>query len=267
MSAPATRAKALVKRSRRLHGTAKLVRLAATSSPRLLFPVRRTSAIRQVLPNTMLSLPALINVYECVKTIEEEHVAGDIAECGVWAGGAIGLMYSTSRRYGDGGRRFHLFDSFEGLPQPSHLDTDVSVQFRQGHPELDFDDGKHPGALVAIGACEAPLADVTHLFDDVLQAPSGDYVIHKGWFQDTLPQARPTLGDLAILRLDGDWYESTLACLECLYDNLVPGGYLILDDYGFFAGCTQAVDEFLASRGPAQTALSRERWGAYLRKP
>ncbi|HUP59862.1 MAG TPA: TylF/MycF/NovP-related O-methyltransferase [Thermoanaerobaculia bacterium] len=73
--------------------------------------------------------------------------------------------------------------------------------------------------------------------------------IRKGWFQDTLPSAKHEIGSIAVLRLDGDWYESTRVCLDNLYDLVAPGGYVIIDDYNYWEGCKRAVDEFLAARG------------------
>lgn len=72
---------------------------------------------------------------------------------------------------------------------------------------------------------------------------------HAGWFQETLPLAVSKLDRLAILRLDADWYASTKICLETLYPLVVPGGVVIVDDYGAYDGCRQAVDEFLARTG------------------
>jgi O-methyltransferase len=73
--------------------------------------------------------------------------------------------------------------------------------------------------------------------------------IRKGWFKDTLPIAKHEVGPISILRLDGDWYDSVLVGLECLYDLVVPGGYILIDDYGFWEGAQKATDEFRAKRG------------------
>ncbi|MEW6558372.1 MAG: TylF/MycF/NovP-related O-methyltransferase, partial [Elusimicrobiota bacterium] len=70
----------------------------------------------------------------------------------------------------------------------------------------------------------------------------------KGWFQETLPKAKSRIENIAILRVDCDWYESVRCCLDNLYDNLITGGYLIIDDYGHWEGCKKAVDEFLEKR-------------------
>ncbi|MBN1130713.1 MAG: class I SAM-dependent methyltransferase, partial [Chitinispirillaceae bacterium] len=72
---------------------------------------------------------------------------------------------------------------------------------------------------------------------------------HKGWFQETMPRLSETIGPIAILRIDADWYASTSVCLENLYERVVKGGSVVVDDYGGYDGCRKAVDEFLAARG------------------
>ena len=192
----ATGPKQLAKRSRTVHSAVKLAKLLPEVPSTAPHDRHRAYDVFRVLPNTMLTLPALVNVYECTRTVERERVEGSIAECGVWAGGAIGLMALANRRHGIRPRTLHLFDSFEGLPQPADKDLDVIDSFRLEHPELDVDDGEHPDELVAIGACavsaygEGPLDDVHDLFDRVLHIPEDQYVIHQGWFQDTIPDCR-----------------------------------------------------------------------------
>jgi O-methyltransferase len=78
--------------------------------------------------------------------------------------------------------------------------------------------------------------------------PQERSVFHVGWFQDTVPAAAREIPKIAILRIDGDWYDSTKVCLEHLYDLVSPNGYVIIDDYNTFSGCHDAVDEFRASR-------------------
>jgi hypothetical protein len=211
--------------------------------------VPRTRAVIRVLPNTMLSARRLLNAYETVRLVNREAVVGCVVECGVWSGGGIGLMALADRRDGTTGRTFHLFDSFEGLPQPSLQDEEVLEAFRQGHPDLEPDPSAGGAELVAIGACEGATADEVHDFlRRVLGVPDALVRMHVGWFQDTIPQAAATIGPIAVLRLDGDWYESTKVCLHGLFDLVSDGGYVIIDDYGTFTGCRAAVDEFLAER-------------------
>jgi O-methyltransferase len=256
-----------LKRSRTVHSAYKLTRRLPEASLYDWINLRRTASIFRVLPNTMLSGPRLINAYDAMETIEREGIDGAVVECGVWAGGSIGLMACVSKRHGNRGRVFHLFDSFEGLPQPSTEDVDVVNGFREQHPGLAPDDGDKSDALVAIGACAAPLDEVRHLFFDVLAIDSQQVVIHKGWFQETVPPASASIGPVSLLRLDGDWYESTKTCLEGLYDNVVKGGFVIIDDYGHFVGCRKAVDEFLESRALDVQLVDIDGEGVYLRKP
>jgi hypothetical protein len=239
------------KRSGALRRMYKTLRRATDLEPRDLANLKRTRAIYRVFPNTMLAFPRLRNAYDCMETVEREGLAGSVVECGVWAGGCVGLMASVTKRSGNRARVFHLFDSFEGLPQPSVHDTDVLQRFAEEYPELEPDRGGGASELVSIGICSAPLERVKELFFEELEIPPEQVRIHQGWFQDTLPGAKAEVGPIALLRLDGDWHESTRVCLEELYDQVVEGGFVIIDDYGCFSGCTKAVDEFMAARGLA----------------
>lgn len=259
--------RSFLKRSRTVHAGYKLVRLLPEASVRSWLHLRRTLLIGRVLPNTMVSARGLMQAYDCVAAIEHEGIPGDIAECGVWAGGTAGLMAAASVRLGSpGARRFHLFDSFEGLPQPSEHDVDVLDEFRRQFPDLPLDAGSDTGSLTAIGACAAPLEAVHELFDEVLKIDPADVVIHRGWFQETIPAAEPSIGQLSILRIDGDWYESTKVCLEGLFDKVADGGFVLIDDYNEFSGCRQALDEFLADRGVEAVLEPVEGAGVYFRK-
>jgi hypothetical protein len=208
-----------------------------------------------------------MHAYDCSILIDRERLHGDVAECGVWAGGTIGLMAAAAACTGTAARTFHLFDSFEGLPQPSAYDTDVLAQFEQHHPFVDLDGGDNPAMLTPIGACAAPLDAVNELIDDVLKLDRSKIIVHKGWFQDTIPAAARLIGDLAVLRIDGDWYESTKVCLQGLYGNVVDGGFVIIDDYDEFSGCRRAVDEFLQEEEVAATLTRVPGAGVWFRKP
>src|SRR6476660_3053377 len=195
----ANRVRATLKRSRPLHAGYKFLRVMPTCNPTEWLRLRRTRLIFRVLPNTMVSARGLIAAYDCVEHVERARIEGDIAECGVWAGGTVGLMAAASIAAGNRTRRFHLFDSFEGLPQPSAEDVEVLADFRAQHPSLSLDDGGS-GDLTAIGACAAPLQAVQELFDDVLRIDRDRTVIRKGWFQDTVPAAAD-IEKLAVLRI------------------------------------------------------------------
>jgi hypothetical protein len=107
--------------------------------------------------------------------------------------------------------------------------------------------GRVTGALDTIDACTAPLEDNRALLEGEIGYPTELLTYHPGWFQATVPAAAPSLGPIALLRLDGDWYESTAVCLRHLYPLVPPGGVVVIDDYGHWEGARRAVDEFVAS--------------------
>jgi O-methyltransferase len=218
----------------------------------------------KVLPKTMLPMPRLFDLFDIVKTANAEGVAGDFVECGVWNGGAVGLMGLANRRFPGPKRIMHLFDSFEGLPPPTVQDTDVF----DGYIASGKANEEAAADLAAIGACKGEGQPVVEDFlVNRLGLSRDELVFHVGWFQNTVPAARKSIGDVAILRLDGDWYESTKVCIDNLFDNLVPGGFLVIDDYGCFEGCRQAIDEFFAARGIAPKWIASDDQCVYTRKP
>ena len=91
--------------------------------------------------------------------------------------------------------------------------------------------------------------------------------LHQGWFQDSLAQATPTLGPIALLRIDADWYESVKCCLEHLYPLVSPGGFVILDDYGGYPGCKRAFEEYENAHGLELKLHIVDEYGAWFRKP
>jgi hypothetical protein len=193
----------------------------------------------RVLPYTMSSYERLNNAYELATSIENAAVDGAFVECGVYKGGCAAVMGYVAQR-GGSDRRTWLFDSFEGLPEPTEED---------GREAAEFSRARSSGRLDPVGRCVGPLEDVKEILFRKLRLDERNVVIRVGWFQQTLPQARSEIGPIAILRLDGDWYESTKCCLENLYDLVVPRGYVILDDYYCWEGCKKAFDEFAAHRG------------------
>ncbi len=245
--------KPFFKRSRLLHSIVKMTKVCLRVPVRRWANVSRTIDIFRMMPNTMVPPARLMNAYDCMRYAEESAIEGDVVECGVWEAGCIGLMACASERFG-GRRRFHLFDSFVGLPAPTEEDADVW--------------GSKTGELTPVGACVGAREPAEKLFYDILGIDRDRAIFHEGWFQDTVPAAAQAIEAVAILRVDGDWYESTKVCLEGLYDRVVDGGFVMIDDYGTFVGCRQAVDEFLADRGIDQSILIPiDAEGVYFRKP
>ena len=220
------------------------------------FSPRRFMLFLKVRPFTMVSYERLENAYELAEDIEKRKIAGAFVECGVWKGGAAAVVAVVAAKKEEK-RQLWLFDSFEGLPEPTPQD---------GVRAKEYAGGRTSGTLASIGKCVGPLQDVQQLFFHKLRL-SGDTVhIEQGWFQDTLAAAKERVGSIALLRMDADWYESTRCILENLFDNVVAGGYVIIDDYYCWEGCKKAVDEFLAKRNIHPRMIRVDKEGAYFQK-
>lgn len=193
--------------------------------------------VQDVSQYTMTSTKRIAALCEAVKYIVDSRIEGDIVECGVWRGGSMMAVAKSLRWLGDEGRTLHLFDTFEGMTPP----TEHDVEF----------DGQSAGTLLASSDkndaesvwCHAPLDGVKAVLSMTGYDP-GKLVFVQGRVEDTLPESAPER--IALLRLDTDWYESTRHELEHLYPRLVPGGVLIIDDYGHWQGARKAVDEYIA---------------------
>lgn len=174
---------------------------------------------------TMIGLIRLNCIEECVKSVVHQNIPGDLLEAGVWRGGAAIYMRALLFALGDQERRVWVADSFEGLPPPDadHFAQDATMDL-SGYQEL----------AVSLEEVRANFARYSMLDDRVK--------FLKGWFKDTLAEA--PIDRLAVLRLDGDYYESTIQGLEALYDKVSPGGYIIIDDYFTFEPCREAVRDF-----------------------
>jgi hypothetical protein len=178
-------------------------------------------------------------------------------ETGVWKGGCSGILAYMSKRHGYL-NELYFFDSFEGLPQPTESD---------GREAKRFANGKTNGDLESIDKLIVDESFLKDLLFNKLEVEPTKVNIIKGWFQNTVPYYKVQIKDIALLRLDGDWYESTKVPLENLYDNVVSGGYVVIDDYYYWDGCKKAVDEFIKERKLNVDIKSQDLSGAYFIKP
>jgi O-methyltransferase len=210
----------------------------------LVSPTEFASLYRKVRTDTMCSVARLRGLYRAVSYAVREEIAGDIVECGCARGGSAALMALTLRQLGSR-RKVWLFDTFEGLPAPSPQDPDFDI------------------ADLFTGTCVGTLGEVRGLFERLNVA--GDVAFVKGLFQETLPLT--PVPEIAVLHIDGDWYDSVKACLDSLYDKVVPGGVIQLDDYGYWKGARKAVDEFLESREIDAPLNRLDYSGRFLIKP
>lgn len=183
---------------------------------------------------TMIGKPRLDNIQFCVEDVIRNNVAGDLIETGVWRGGATIFMRAVLKAHGVTDRTVWVADSFEGLPSLDKKDTAYEAD------ALVDTAGMNIGGPMSLGFA-VPLEKVREnfrkfdLLDDQVK-------FLKGWFKDTLPTA--PIRNLAVLRLDGDMYASTMDALNALYHKVSKGGYMIVDDYNAWPHCKQAITDF-----------------------
>jgi O-methyltransferase len=217
--------------------------LRPTHPTSLLAALRAVRSIRRVKDSTAVLPLRLGNLHRLARDIDLRSVRGDIVECGVYNGGSAALMASACIR-SPLDRTIWLFDSFEGLPQPTEKDG--------------------AAAQTCGWWCHGDLSKVRAVFRR-MRIPESRFRVVKGWFHDTFPTAE--VGDIALLHIDADWYDSVRLCFERFYDSVQPGGYVVIDDYGHWEGCRRATDEFLRERGIDVTLTRVDYTGRYFRKP
>ena len=177
---------------------------------------------------------------------ERRHLGGCVVECGVWRGGMSAGMAEVLGP----DREYFLFDSFEGLPPATAIDGAPAIVWQQDTEGASYYDN-----------CRAT-ADFAERAMRLANVPN--YKIIKGWFDETLRGFVPPC-PIAILRLDGDWYESTMTALEALFKFLAPGGIVIVDDYYAWDGCSRAIHEYLSRH--RSTARITQKYGVCVLEP
>lgn len=195
--------------------------------------------------HSMIGLRRMNNLQSCVEQVLADGVPGDLIETGVWRGGATIFMRGVLKAYAVTDRTVWVADSFAGLPV-----ADV-----EGHSANAFWAPYAGYFAIDLETVRRNFACYDLLDDQVQFLP--------GWFQDTLPTA--PISQLAVLRMDGDLYESTADALTHLYPRLSPGGYVIIDDYNH-ESCRQAVHDYRARHGIVEPILDIDRIGAYWRR-
>ena len=198
----------------------------------------------RALPHTMTSVDRLQGLIDAVRYVAARDIPGAFMECGVWRGGSVVAMIGTLQELGVTDRDIYLFDTFEGMTEPTEHDASEhdgaaidhwnDAQARNERPwnemfgEDAFSEESVRKVIVATGYPEERLHMV------------------RGRVEDTIPDRAPD--QIALLRLDTDWYESTRHELLHLYPRLEPGGVLIIDDYGHWEGARRAVDEYFGAQ-------------------
>ncbi|MEM6664062.1 MAG: TylF/MycF/NovP-related O-methyltransferase [Pseudomonadota bacterium] len=211
--------------------------------------------VHKVMPYSLVGAGGLEVTDWAARTVIENGVPGDMVELGVARGGCAALLGMQIAQPAVTGRTLWLFDSYEGLPEPGDNDY---VE------EGDFT-GDHVRPLPA-GSCFGALEEVRWLLLDKCRVPEDRIEFVKGWFENTIPETKDRIGAVAVLRMDGDWYESTKISLEAFYDKVSPGGIVIIDDYESCIGSKRAVDEFIAARSLPVTMEPDGRGGRWFEK-
>jgi O-methyltransferase len=166
----------------------------------------------------------LTDKYSCVE--------GDIVECGVWKGGmSLGMIEITKNR----DKSYHFFDSFAGLPPAEKVDGSSAIEWQNN--KIIQDKYKN---------CEANYSEFQKRLE-LTGVDSQKLATYQGFFEKTLSNF-PVGVKISVLRLDADWYKSTMECLNSFYDSISPGGIIIIDDYYTWDGCTKAIHDFLSTR-------------------
>ncbi|MFV8315936.1 TylF/MycF/NovP-related O-methyltransferase [Mycobacterium sp. 23] len=197
---------------------------------------------------TMIGMRRLTSLQHCVEKVLADNVPGDLVECGVWRGGASIMMRAVLKAYEDETRCVWLADSFQGVPPPDVARYQLDEGIR-----LDL-------AVDYLGVSQAEVAANFArygLLDDRVR-------FIPGWFRESLQEA--PIDRIAVLRLDGDLYESTIQALDALYPRLSPGGFCIIDDYHSIDACRQAVADYRRSHGVSEDIIEIDGSGVLWRR-
>jgi O-methyltransferase len=208
---------------------------------------RRQGADWPELAHSMIGILRLENIRDLMKIVLRELIPGDLIEAGVWRGGACILMRGILKAYNERARTVYVADSFQGLPppDPEHYPAD------SGQIIHTFD-----YMAVSRQTVEANFR-AYDLFDEQV-------AFVEGWFKDTLPHLEAQ--KFALIRLDGDLYESTIQSLESLYPKLSVGGFVLVDDYGSWPSCRQAVHDYRTAQRISDPIIRVDTSGIYWRR-
>ena len=218
----------------------------------------RAQIWEKVKPFTMVPEPAIEFMVEQVLRLIRDKIPGVLMECGVWRGGcSMAMLLAQQVALGRVERAVYMLDSFQGLPPVTARDGPLARKWQEGGDPDNFLDN-----------CRAIRSDLERVLAD-MRFVDGDYKIVEGWFDQTVSQVAGEVEphSIALLRLDGDWYDSTRCCLDSLMPLVSEGGVVIMDDYYAWDGCARAVHDYLSSADAAYRIRSLPNWyGAYFVK-
>ncbi len=173
-----------------------------------------------ILQHTLLDKERALSLWKLQKCLNTHSIAGDVVECGSYKGGSSAILRAAM-----GDRKLWIYDSFEGMPATTEKDGIEAVNY--------------------VGECKASEQDVIEILNKTGAHPD-EYIISKGWFQDSFKKVLPR--SVAFLHVDADWYDSVTLVLNTFYDLIPSGGCVVLDDFGYWEGCREAFYDFCAER-------------------
>ncbi len=213
-----------------------------------------TNQLNKCLSRSMIGEKRMSNLLnlalDCINTNKE----GAFVEAGVWKGGAISLLTCLAKSENKN-RPVYALDSFEGLPPPDEHDLEI--------PTNTLALNKVNDKSWCHNWCSAGLHELETSLK-LIDCDSNDLTIMKGFFENTVPGWNKPI---AILRCDADWYSSTKCLLDNMYDYVIPGGYIIFDDYGWWKGCQEAVDEFIKNKNLTVKLINTDDVEYWFQKP
>ena len=196
------------------------------------FSIRELDIINKVKPFTMTSPERIVSLIRAINYVEDNNIEGSIVECGVWKGGS---MMAALLALKTNNRSIYLYDTFEGMSEPTKEDNSYKNESAQKAYLTKDDYWKRIECHSSLNEVENNIYKTNY--------PKDKISFIQGKVEETIPKTIPD--KIAILRLDTDWYESTMHEMVYLFPKLVKGGVVIIDDYGHWKGCKKAVDEYL----------------------
>jgi len=193
------------------------------------------AVLEQIIGYTMTSVERQMALVQAVRYLVRRGIDGCIVECGVWRGGSSMAVALTLIQEGETNRDLYLYDTFEGMVPPTALDRTADGTSAQAHLDRDVNKTDY--------WCVAGIDDVQQNMASTGYPEERIHIV-QGPVEATIPEHAP-IGNIALLRLDTDWYESTKHELAHLFPLLCEGGILMIDDYGHWEGARKAVDDYL----------------------
>ncbi|MFX1298107.1 MAG: TylF/MycF/NovP-related O-methyltransferase [Promethearchaeota archaeon] len=183
---------------------------------------------------TMTSIERMYALYKATQYVVENKISGDIVECGVWKGGSMMIIALTLLMLSNSDKKLYLYDTYEGMSEPTDFDVRA----------YDNYEAKQKWAFLKKENRKWDYASLDEVKKNLLSTnyPKENLIFIKGKVEETIPQIMPE--QISLLRLDTDWYESTLHELQYLYPKLSKNGIILLDDYGHWRGAKKAVDKY-----------------------